>query len=162
MSRTVHVGIDPGVGAGCVAVLFPPGTSPAVQTVRVSDVTLRDLWDYLSSLRERWPDIRAVIERQTAGAFEHTSKSSSAKLYGSYRELRALLVAAGIPFEEKMAGTWQKALGAPTRVQSRTYHDHKKRLREMAQSIFPQERVAADDADALLIAEYCRRTGGAG
>ena len=60
------------------------------------------------------------------------------------------LCAATIPYEEVTPQKWQKALGC------RTGGD-KNVSKARAQALFPLQNITHAIADALLLAEYCRR-----
>jgi hypothetical protein len=61
------------------------------------------------------------------------------------------LTAAGIPFERISPQAWQKSLGCMT-------GGDKNISKRRAQELFPTMNVTHATADALLIAEYGRRT----
>jgi hypothetical protein len=84
--------------------------------------------------------------------------------------LIGLLLAHKIPFEEITPQDWQKILGIPPRVKKprkpkpflqyppeESQTEWKNRLRAKAQQLFPQIEITLATADALLIAETCRR-----
>jgi len=64
--------------------------------------------------------------------------------------LEMLLCALKIPFEHVTPQKWQKALGCQTK-------GDKNVSKAKAQQLFPDLKVIHANADALLIAEYCRR-----
>jgi len=84
--------------------------------------------------------------------------SSTFKFGRGYGFLRGCLVALGIPFEDVTPQTWMRALNVPPRRKNETKAQFKQRLRGVAQQLFPSEKITLATADALLIAEYCRRT----
>lgn len=53
--------------------------------------------------------------------------------------------------------TWQSALGIDKRKKSENRQQFKNRLKSFAQTLFPDIVVCLATADAILIAEYCRR-----
>jgi crossover junction endodeoxyribonuclease RuvC len=87
--------------------------------------------------------------------------------------LIGMLIAHGIEYEEIPPETWQMALGIPRRAKvprfrgaalydfpaPETKAQWKKRLRSVAQQLFPQmgEKITLETADALLIAEVAKR-----
>ena len=77
--------------------------------------------------------------------------ASSFKFGRSYGFLRGLLVGLKIPFEEVSPQKWQKGMNCLT-------HGDKNVSKAKAQHLFPYIRVTHALADALLIAEFCRRT----
>lgn len=52
---------------------------------------------------------------------------------------------------------WQKALSISPRRSGEGRGAWKSRLKDVAQELFPQIRITLATADALLLAEYCRR-----
>jgi Holliday junction resolvasome RuvABC endonuclease subunit len=97
----------------------------------------------------------AVIEH--VHAMPKQGVSSTFKFGVGYGGLRMALIAASIPFEEVTPRTWQKALGVVVRKKTETKTQFKNRLKAKAQQLFPRESITLKTADALLIAEYCRR-----
>ncbi len=149
--RTVYVGIDPGQSGG---------------TARIADgfraeaypmpATERDVWEMIQSLQETsFGRAIAIIEK--VHAMPKQGVSSTFKFGTGYGGLRMALIAAGIPFDEVTPRTWQKALGVVARKKTETITQFKNRLKAKAQQLFPSVKVTLKTADALLIAEYCRR-----
>jgi hypothetical protein len=77
----------------------------------------------------------------------------------SYGMLLAFLTVADIPHAEVHSTTWQTAFGlrgkGSGKLHGRTRR-HKDFLKGKAQCLFPNLRVTLYNADALLLAEYCR------
>lgn len=61
-----------------------------------------------------------------------------------------------IPFQEVTPQSWMKHY-MMKKEKSETITQWKNRLKNKAQQIFPKEKVTLWNADAFLIAEYCRR-----
>ncbi len=72
------------------------------------------------------------------------------KFGASYGFLKGLLVGMQIEFEEVTPQKWQKAMGCMTK-------GDKNVSKSAAQRLFPREKVVHATADAMLIAEFCRR-----
>jgi len=68
-----------------------------------------------------------------------------------YGRLQMALTALGIPYERVRPAAWQKAIGCMTK-------GDKNVSKRKAQELFPDLKVTHAIADALLIAEYNRRT----
>jgi hypothetical protein len=106
-----------------------------------------------------------VLLERIAPGFPGTGKVQMAKLYGNYRMVRGILVALGCQVGEAMAARWQSTIGVPrmvTRGKSKHFKrkagkEYKRRLKERAQELFPECKVTLKTADALLLAECCRR-----
>lgn len=137
-----HIGIDPGLGGG-IAVLADDGT--LLQAVRMP-ATERDVLEFLGE--NGIGGARAVLELvRSSPQMGVVSAFSFGKGYGG---LRMALAALSIPFDEVVPAKWQRAM------QCRTRGD-KNVSKRRAQELFPQIRVTHYTADALLIADYCRR-----
>lgn len=82
---------------------------------------------------------------------------ASMKIGQSYGLLRGFLVVLsvnyGVRFEEARPQVWQKAMG----VSGGDRRKKKVVNKEAAQRLFPTAKVIHVNADAMLIAEYCRR-----
>lgn len=63
-----------------------------------------------------------------------------------------------IPLEEPIPTAWQKGLKIAPRRKVEKKEQWKNRLKGVAQQLFPALKVTLNTADALLIAEYCRRS----
>ena len=135
-----HIGIDPGKTGG-IAVIRDDGP----QAWKMPE-TRRDLWDLIVDLEDR--GCFAVVEKV------HTSPQMGVKSAGTFMqgkgEVLMALTAAGIPFEEIAPGRWQRSMQCLTK-------GDKNVTKRRAQELFPQLKVTHSIADALLIAEYCRR-----
>lgn len=152
----VYFGIDPGQSGG-LAALWLNSTQ-----LEAMPATETDVWSWLSHKwgQEQFGSARvsrfAVIEK--VHAMPGNGVSSMFKFGMGYGGLRMALIAAQIPFEEVTPQRWQKCLGIPVRKRDESKTDFKNRLRAKAQQLFPGvSGVSLKTADALLIAEYCRR-----
>jgi hypothetical protein len=75
----------------------------------------------------------------------------------SFGALRMCLVAAEIPYEEVLPKTWQRGLAIPSRTKKEDRVQYKRRLKEVAQALFPRQVITLATSDAILIAEFNRR-----
>lgn len=143
-----YIGVDPGMGGGLASIAAEGANGiPMPQTER-------DVWEWFHWWESRQRPF-AVIEK--VHAMPSNGVSGMFKFGMSYGSLRMALVAAGIPFEEVTPQTWQKGIGIVKRGKDESGTDWKNRLKGKAQQLFPGEKVTLATADALLIAEYCRR-----
>lgn len=149
----IYVGIDPGVGGG-IAFLDDVG---AIVYVGKMPETDRDIWDCLETaggMRSDPRPMRCAIERVNPGVFGRPGAKmgvvSAFTFGGGYRALKMALTGLRIPFDEVLPVKWQTAM------QCRTRGD-KNVSKTRAQQVFPSAKVTHAVADALLIAEYCRR-----
>ena len=153
---TIHhklfLGIDPGASGGLAVV------SAIGQDSTAMPATERDAWDWIRSSYASC----AAIEKVQGYIGPGTAFPGSAMFrFGqSYGFLRGCLIAAGISFEEVTPQRWQKGLGVAPRGKQESKGAFKNRLKAKAQQLFPNVKVTLATADALLIAEYCRRKHG--
>ena len=140
----IHLGIDPGK-SGAIAIL-DHGKAAAY---KMKDMTERDTWILLSDLVLMSSEI-AVAYIELVHAMPKQGVSSTFAFGVSFGGLRMALVAAGIPFEGVTPAKWQRALGCLSK-------GDKNVTKAKAQELFPSVKVTHAIADALLIAEYCRR-----
>jgi len=136
-----YVGIDPGQSGG-VAILLDDGTVALAVGMPETD---RDLLDALLVAGD---GAHGVTERVSASP--QMGVSSSFKFGRNVGAVRMALTARGIAFDEVLPARWQKALGCRSR-------GDKNITKARAQQLFPALRVTHALADALLLAEYCRR-----
>lgn len=147
------IGIDPGSGGGIAVV------GEKVLCTSILDrkkITERDVYDFLLGFSN---ESVALIER--VGAYRVEGRQQGAKsmfTFGqSYGFLRGVLVALGIPFDEVAANSWQSHFKLRRTDKSETTTAKKNRHKAKAQQLFPSLKITHGIADALLIAEYCRR-----
>lgn len=140
------VGIDPGK-SGAIAVLDSlESQGRELECTKLSH-TERDVWAQLEALDAA--ESVALIERIVAMPI--SSKGNMTKLAISYGFMRGLLVASQIPFDELLPVQWQKKMSCLTR-------GDKNVSKARAQQLFPSYQVFHWNADAILLAECCRRT----
>lgn len=146
MNEKIFVGIDPGA-SGAVAVVTAHGIVD-----KEPFETETDARDFLESWCGSGNQLFAVLEK--VHAMPKQGVTSTFKFGMNYGVWRGLLCCLRIPFDEVTPQRWQKALGCLT-------HGDKNISKARAQALFPRvEKITHRIADALLIAEYCRRTRG--
>lgn len=149
----IILGIDPGA-SGCIAAINGGDSSDFTQLdypcyCRMTETEV-DVSIWLRTLIEtEGAELFAFIER--VHSMPKQGVSSSFKFGQSYGFLRGLIVGHGIPFEEVTPQRWQKEIGCLTK-------GDKNVSKAKAQQLFPAEKIVHANADALLIAEYGRRT----
>ena len=144
----LFIGIDPGASGGLA--FLNDDRATAVHMPK----TERDIWEMLVSHKQDF-NTRAVIE--AVHSMPRQGVSSSFKFGRNYGFLRGCLIAAKIPFAEVTPRGWLKALGIRTKHKTETNVQWKNFLKGLAQQRFPSVKVTLATADALLIAEYCRK-----
>jgi len=138
-----YIGIDPGKSGG-MAVIESNGE---VFAWPFKNETECGIWEiiYDNSCQ------RVVAMLEQVHAMPKQGVSSSFNFGMSYGALRMALIAAEIPFETVTPGKWQRVLGCLSK-------GDKNVTKAKAQELFPSVKVTHAVADALLLAEYCRRT----
>lgn len=148
------LGIDPGANGG-MALLSDSGY---VLFASKFPETHRDLWDVLDCWVREYADSRkwhCLIEKVASSP---QMGVVSAFTFGkNYGVLLGLLTASGIPFEYVYPSKWQKHFGCQSGRKNFKGGD-KNVTKRKAQELFPGEKITHAVADALLIAEYARRT----
>ena len=148
MSATdrVYIGLDPGA-KGAIACIDCAG-----DYVAHVDLGIATLAEAAEFLREFGPRALAALESVSPGPA--MGRGSAMKLGRAEGELRGLLVALQIRHQCVAPSAWQGALGCRTRGDKRVT------LRQ-AQARWPHVPMTvsgkSQPADALLIAEWCRR-----
>jgi crossover junction endodeoxyribonuclease RuvC len=147
----IFLGIDPGKGGGLASV-DDEGTALRVDPM---PITPQDLYLVILAHRDRQMEGR-IPPGPVKCVLEYVSASPqmgvvSAFTFGrGYGNLEAFLVAADIPYDQVHPAKWQNVM------QCRTGGD-KNISKARAQQLFPSIKITHAIADALLIAEYCRR-----
>lgn len=156
-STRVWIGVDPGIHGGLAFI----GNNSCCSSSPVP-ATERDILNWMLQFNTAEIDCFAIIERVSgwiggnSGAHDGQPGSAMFKFGQSYGGLRMALIGANISFDEVMPQKWQKAMGViKQKGENRTLY--KNRLKQKAQQLFPREKVTLATADALLLAEYCRR-----
>lgn len=145
---TTYIGIDPGKSGG-IAVVDSTGLAYAHKMPE----TERDILDALIEIKAQ--SMRDEIPCRAALEFVRTMPQNGVKAsftFGmSYGGLRMALLAVGIPFVEVLPRKWQASIGCMT-------GGDKNVSKAKAQEMFPDQKITHAIADALLIAEWLRRT----
>jgi crossover junction endodeoxyribonuclease RuvC len=154
-----YLGIDPGAN-GAIVALVDGEMHPHI--LRFGKATEKEIWEFISGLSF---DYDCFCTLELVGAMPGQGVSSMFTFGDGVGFIRGLLTAAYIPFEKKVPRTWQKELGITPRVTGKkegeteeSKVEFKRRLREKAEQLFPLIKMTNDIADALLIAEFTRRT----
>jgi crossover junction endodeoxyribonuclease RuvC len=138
----IFIGLDPGA-SGAIACFIEDD----IEVIKLTE-TEHDVAEWLH-LHAGVGKSFALIEK--VHAMPKQGVTSMFKFGQSYGFLRGLLRAYAIPFEEVTPQKWQKAMGCLSK-------GDKNVTKSRAQALFPKLKITHATADALLIAEYCRRT----
>lgn len=138
---TFYIGIDPGANGG-IAALCDNGLYAAW--------SLKDLTeDEIVNILKFHAKTHAMLEQPF---FQPKFAFGISKLMRSFGFLQGVLAAHKIKREYVRPRDWQKALGCLTK-------GDKNVTKALAQRLFPDaENITHATADAILIAEHCRRT----
>jgi hypothetical protein len=148
----VYVGVDPGRGGGLALLAGRHGVETAKMPATERDVI--DLLKYWKTFTAPAPacKIFAVIEH----VWSIPGQGGAFAFGVNVGTLRTALTAAEIPFDQVLPRKWQSALGVVYR-KGATDTAKKNITKRRAQQLFPSIDVTHAIADALLLAEYCRR-----
>lgn len=142
------MGVDPGLSGG-YAIIDAIGT--VIEVVKTPE-TPKDYMEKLKNYSDK--KIFCVIEQV------HSMPQNGSKANFTFGwvvgVLESVLTFTQIPFEQSSPQKWMKYMGMK-KDKSEEKTQYKNRLKEKAQQLFPKEKVTLWNADALLIAEYCRR-----
>jgi crossover junction endodeoxyribonuclease RuvC len=168
--RRVYIGIDPGANGAMAAIVTNTDAPDYVYFRKTKDGPheqaewIRSLID-LDGMKLHEAEAFAIIEKVGAmpsipGADGKRRQMGAATMFAFGKSaglLEGLVIANAIPYEMTTPQTWQTAMKCKS-------GGDKNVTKQAAQRLFPREKITHANADALLLAEYCRRlrTGGAG
>ena len=148
---SVYIGIDPGKGGGlaliaqgwCWSTPMPDSDAEMISWLDDTNCPKREC--------------RCVIEHVHAMPGQGvTSMFTFGEQFG---RVRMACTALGIPYELVRPQKWQKELGLLS-TKGESHSERKRRFKRRAEELFPGQKVTLKTADALLLAEYCRRLFG--
>lgn len=165
--RHRYIGVDPGASGG-IAVLDETGAVLLARATPETDQEQLALVRAFLSMdietgasveqaRIRIP-VHAVLERVWSSP--QMGVASAFKFGLNVGAWRMALAALLIPFDEVVPQKWQTAMGCRTgggRLGARNVTAAKNLTKRRATALFPNLKVTHAIADALLIAEFCRR-----
>ena len=147
------LGVDPGPKSGGLVIVT---SHKEVYDITAMPPTERDLCDFLT--KHSATITMAWIEK--VHAFPKQGVSSAFSFGDNFGMLRGVLTACEVPWELVQPRFWQKRLQVPPKKKEETKVQFKNRLKGMAQRLYPGVPIIKATADALLIAEACRREYG--
>lgn len=157
-----YLGIDPGAHGG-LAAYFPRTRGIYLQPL--AGMALHEVRDWLHAYKPR-DDVGMILKPfamlEKVGGYignEATARGSRMFVFGWHAGMvEAFLCAMSIPYDKVAPITWQKTLDILPRVTNgpnkETEKQWKRRLKQDAKRRFPENKITADVADALLLAEY--------
>lgn len=160
----IFLGIDPGVSGGLAAIDTEDRTEDYQVQAIVHKMPSSDLeiWKLIEAYQPHSKKTATFSALEKVGGYLKGSQgnlgSAMFRFGQNYGALRMALTAAGISCAEVHPHRWQAVLGVSSRKNSgETKAQRKRRFLEKAQQLFPDVQVTLATADALLLAEYCRR-----
>lgn len=151
----VYIGVDPGA-TGAIAII----DKGRVETHNTPK-TEQDILNLFLALADTYPERSCVLE-QVQGFIGGEREANGSAMFNfgwNYGSIRMALLVSNIAFDLITPQVWQKALKIPSRntKKKETRNQFKNRLKATAQRLFPSKPATLTNADAMLIAEYCRR-----
>lgn len=141
---TTFIGIDPGVSGG-IAVIFGNGGVDAFKMPDTPQAVAQLIREHRTD--RTWAYLERVASSPQMGVV-------SAFTFGrGWGVIQGVLAALEIPYDLVTPTVWQKSMGCLTK-------GDKNKSKAKAAAMFPTIKVTHAVADALLLAEYCRRMRG--
>jgi len=154
-NTNIYIGIDPGNKSGGMAVISEGLNSPLI--IRFKESTNVDLFctisKYSANKLPTWLSPCAMIEK--VHSFPGQGVVSSFNFGENYGMLQGFLIALKIPFKFVLPSKWQRHYGLH-KDKNESQTEWKRRLRQRAQELYPNIKITAETADAILIANYCK------
>lgn len=142
-----YMGIDPGADGALAVVSSEIGGPLDVSFMRFKGLTETDICDGIRSFGQK---VRfTLLER--VHSFPGMGVSGCFKFGMGFGLLKGALIANQLPFELIQPQAWQKHMKCLSK-------GDKNVTKALAQRLFPSVKVTHGNADAILIAECCRRT----
>ena len=141
----VFIGVDPGKSGAITALV--PGSDPVIIRLDGTD------WDIVDELRDVTTGEACFAMLEKVHSMPGQGVASSFKFGQSFGKLEMLLTCLEIPFDYVTPAKWQGDMNCRTK-------GDKNITKAAAQRLFPSVKITHRNADALLLAEYARRTEG--
>lgn len=141
-----YIGIDPGLNGGVVIL----SKSEVVEVFR-TPATIQDFIESLGKYMEE--KVFCITENVHSMPFNGAKSNFTFGYINGI--LHTVLQISSIPYEEHTPQKWMKFYGMK-KNKHETDTAWKNRLKAEAQKLFPKEKVTLWNADAFLIANYCR------
>jgi len=142
------IGVDPGLSGG-IAVIDPVSN---VIEVSKTPQTIQDFIDLLGKYMNE--SVFCITEKVHSRPFNGAKANFTFGYINGI--LHTVLLISKIPHEMVSPQAWMKYYGMK-KEKNETDTSWKNRLKGRAQQLFPKTKVTLWNADALLIAEYCKR-----
>jgi hypothetical protein len=143
----VYIGIDPGASGG-IAAINEQGEIVACEKW-INEIQANY---HLASLEQSFSQLHCVIEQ--VSAMPGNGVAGMFRFGENFGMWQGLLVAHRIPFRKVRPQVWQKEIHGRKGLKGTPL---KQLLKAEAQRRFPSLKITNATADAILIADYCRR-----
>jgi len=156
----LYVGIDPGLSGG-IAAISERGSVLRVRRMPKTDGELLAIFKQLDDLAS-FDDGGVFAMLEHVHSTPQMGVASSFTFGVGFGKLLMCLEAVQMPYELVAPIRWQNVIQCrtPREVRAELGHKDKNINKRKAQELFPREEVTHAIADALLLAEYCRRVRG--
>jgi crossover junction endodeoxyribonuclease RuvC len=152
-NNSMFLGIDPGTSGGAALI---SEDAQKIVLMDFSKLTPHDIAEWLRVVIYEHPSTSALVEK--VSSMPGQGVASTFKFGHKYGFILGTLTALSIPIEHVMPVVWQRGMGVTKRGKTESKTLYKKRLKSRAQELFPSQKLTLKTCDALLIAEYHRRT----
>lgn len=150
--KYIAIGIDPGSSTGAISIIV----DGELTIYSIAKNTEQDISDILREAKMNLGfgvPILCAIEK--VGSMPGQGVSSSFKFGMNYGFLRGCLVSHRINFQEYHPKKWQKYYSVskhPNEIKT----DWKRRLTEIAQNLFPNNKIPIYSGDSVLLANFAK------
>lgn len=157
----VYIGIDPGSSSGALVVLN--GSTSFTSAYRFKKLTPKELFTLFTRVSKLDNECTSALER--IHPFASRGARSMFTFWQHYGMLRLCLEATGISYINPLPQKWQKHFDLVGKYkETRTdgseikSKDARKKAANLdkAKELFPQVEIHPEEADAYLLAAYCR------
>jgi len=157
------MGIDPGA-TGAIILLSETGE---MRTLRFMNSTNKEIHEFLNGVAFEFDELFCILE--AVHAMPGMAAGAMFNFGESYGFVQGVLVSTGVPYELVTPQSWMKHMRIPKRdIQmhpetkkelpgSESKTEYKRRLKQKAEELYPKIKITNDTADAILIADYCKR-----
>ena len=144
----IVVGIDPGMSGGLSYI-----SDKNLITYSFKDQTFSEIAEEISILSLNKNAVRVYLEKVHSMPMQGVA--SSFKFGMNYGFIQGCLTSLGLSYELVTPQLWQKTLNIPKRQKpNEKQTQFKKRLRGIAQALYPGASINSQTADAVLIMQY--------
>lgn len=144
----IIAGIDPGMTGGLSYIY-----QDKLITYSFKDQTFNEIAQEIGILTLNKAQVRVYLEK--VHSFPGQGVSSSFKFGMNYGFIQGCLTSYGLSHEFVTPQLWQKTLNIPKRnKETENQPKFKKRLRGIAQAMYPGTSINSQTADAVLIMQY--------